>query len=87
MLVGHVAVGFLGKRVTPKVPLGALVCAGLFADLLWCVLMIAGIEELRLISRGTTLLNSIAVYNISYSHSLLSGAVLGGVLVHRRARR
>jgi hypothetical protein len=36
MLVGHVAVGLIGKRVDPKLSLGTLLLAALLADLLWC---------------------------------------------------
>src|SRR5436190_18042736 len=47
MLAGHPALGFIGKRVEPKLSLGTLVLAALLCDLLWCVFMIVGIEQVR----------------------------------------
>lgn len=48
MLVGHVAVGLVAKRVVPRVSLGTLLLSSLLADLLWCVFLIAGIERVQL---------------------------------------
>ena len=92
MLVGHVAVGLVGKRAAPKVSWGVLVLAALLADLLWCVFMMAGIERLEIIQPGTTLMNSAVTFQISYSHSLaidgLWAGLFGGAyyLVRRDAR-
>ena len=35
MVLGHIAVGFAGKRVAPKTSLGTLLLAPLFLDALW----------------------------------------------------
>jgi membrane-bound metal-dependent hydrolase YbcI (DUF457 family) len=45
MLVGHYAVGFLGKRAAPRVLLPALMMAALFPDFLTFILQMAGIEH------------------------------------------
>ena len=45
MLVGHYAVGFLGKRAAPHVPLPVLMMAALFPDFLTFILQLAGIEH------------------------------------------
>jgi hypothetical protein len=45
MLVGHYAVGFLGKRAAPHVPLPVLMIAVLFPDLLTFILQLVGIEH------------------------------------------
>ena len=92
MLAGHVAVGFIGKRIAPSLSLGTVVLAALTADLVWGLLLIAGIERFEIIQRGTTLMNSITVSEISYSHSLLMDTVwaalfAGAYLACRRDRR
>lgn len=45
MIVGHYAVGFLGKRAAPGVPLPVLMMAALFPDFLTFLLQLAGIEH------------------------------------------
>jgi hypothetical protein len=87
LLVGHVAVGFLAKRVAPGVSLGTLVLAALLPDLLWCAFMIAGLEGVEMIKPGTTLMNSTVVSRMDWSHSLASGALLGGAFVIFRRNR
>jgi len=76
MLVGHLAVGLLGKRVAPAVSLGTLTLAALLADLSFCLLAIAGLEHVRIVEPGPTLTSS-AVFDLPYSHSLLGGAIAG----------
>jgi hypothetical protein len=76
MLVGHFAVGILAKRVTPEVSIGTLTLAALLPDLLWCVFMLAGFEHAQ-VKAGS---GQIIAIDASYSHSLLMGAVWGGLL-------
>ena len=52
MFIGHFAVGFAAKRFAPRAPLGWLIGAALFLDLVWPVLVLAGIEVVRPQSRG-----------------------------------
>jgi hypothetical protein len=47
MFIGHIAVGFASKRFAPRTSLGLLVAAAMFADLLWPVLLLLGIEQVR----------------------------------------
>jgi hypothetical protein len=70
MLVGHVAVGLAGKRIVPQVSLGLLVLAGVWADLLWCGFLIAGIEHVEIARRGARLMDSTVISQIGYSHGL-----------------
>jgi membrane-bound metal-dependent hydrolase YbcI (DUF457 family) len=79
MLVGHVAVGLAAKRVTPRVSLGTLVLAALLPDLLWCVLLLAGIERVE-IGPGRGAANYLAASDIAFSHSLLMDATWGALL-------
>ena len=75
MLAGHVAVGFLGKRIAPSLSLGTAVTAAVVADLLWGLFLIAGIENFEILRRGTTLMKSDVATHIAYSHSLAMDAL------------
>jgi hypothetical protein len=94
MLVGHVAVAFIGKRTAPKLSLGTVMFAALLSDLLWCVFMIAGLEHV-VVKPGVTVVSGMRAVDvleaseISYSHSLLMTAIWGAVLslVYFSARR
>lgn len=81
MFIGHFAVGFAAKRVVPRVSLAALLIAALFADILWPVLVLLGVETVR-IAPGTTRFTPLDFVSYPWSHSLLLliawGALLGG---------
>lgn len=79
MLVGHVAVGFVSKRIEPKLSLGTCLLAPLLADLLLFVFVIVGIERIEFGS-GAGAAQFLHAVNIAYSHSLLMGAVWAGLL-------
>jgi hypothetical protein len=49
MFLGHFGVAFAAKKAAPKASLGALVFAAQFADLLWPVLLLLGIEKVRIV--------------------------------------
>ena len=68
MLVGHLGVGLIGKRVEPKISLGTWILAVLLADLVCFPLLIAGVERFH----GS-------VGDIPYSHSLLMDALWAGL--------
>src|SRR5436190_1917039 len=85
MFVGHFAVGLIGKRIEPKVSLGTLVLAAMLPDFVAFVLMIAGIEGVRfkpgvVVTPGMRALDALEVSQFTYSHSLLMGAIWGGLL-------
>lgn len=79
MLVGHFAVGLAAKRIQPGVSAGTLVLASMFADLLWCVLMLAGIEHVQFkpVSGAGNYFNA---SNILISHSLAMDGVWAAML-------
>lgn len=79
MLVGHFAVGFAAKRAAPTLSLGTLVLAAMLADLLWCVFMIAGIEQVQF-KPGVGAANYLTALNIAWSHSLLMDALWAALL-------
>ena len=79
MLVGHVAVGFAVKPFSPRLSLGLAVFAAMLADVLWCVLMLAGVEHVQF-TGGHGAANYLVATDIAWSHSLATG-VAYGVLV------
>ena len=76
MFLGHLALGFAGKRAAPRASLGALFAAGQFADLLWPVLVGLGLERV-LIVPGTTAVTPLDFVSYPWSHSLLMMATWG----------
>ena len=55
MFIGHFAVAFGIKRAAPEVGLGTAIVAALFLDLVWPVLVAAGIEAVKIDPRNTAL--------------------------------
>ena len=79
MLVGHCAAALLAKRAEPRVSLGTAMLAALLPDLLSVVLQIAGIEHVRA-NPGLKGIYAVDLYDIPWSHSLLTNAVWGAML-------
>ncbi len=79
MFLGHYAVGFGSKRAAPKASLGTLILAAQFLDLLWPILVLAGIEHVR-IDPGNTPLTPLDFYDYPVSHSLLTALAWGAAL-------
>ena len=85
MFVGHFAVSLIGKRLESKISLGTLVLAAMLPDFVTFVLMIAGIEGVRfkpgvVVTPATRAIDALEVTEFTYSHSLLMGAIWGGLL-------
>jgi hypothetical protein len=78
VLVGHVAVGFVSKRVEPRLSLGTCLLASLLADLLLFAFVIAGVERIEF-GPGLGAAQFLHAVNIGYSHSLMTGAVWAGL--------
>ena len=74
MFLGHYGVALAAKKAAPRVSLGTLAMAGVFLDLLWPVLLVAGVEHVR-IAPGITRVTPLDFYDYPISHSLLT--VLG----------
>ena len=77
MFIGHFAVAFAAKKAAPKVSLGTLVLAAAFLDVVWPVLVLAGIERFRIVP-GITAINPFDFTYFPWSHSLLMTAVWSG---------
>lgn len=87
MFVGHLAVALAAKSRAPRVSLGTLVAATFALDLLWPVLVLAGVERLH-IEPGITAWNPLAFDHYPWSHSLLMAAIWGvaAATAHRALR-
>jgi hypothetical protein len=81
MFIGHFAAGFAAKRVVPRVSLAVLLVAALFADILWPVLVLLGVESVRIVP-GATRFTPLEFVSYPWSHSLAMlvvwGACVGG---------
>jgi hypothetical protein len=73
MFLGHYAVALGAKRAAPGTSLGTLFLAVQFLDLLWPILLLAGLERVR-IAPGLMAANSLDFVHYPISHSLLAAA-------------
>jgi hypothetical protein len=82
MFLGHYGLAFAAKRVAPGTSLGTLVFAAQFLDELWPILLLLGVEEVRIVP-GLMRASPLDFVHYPISHSLLMaagwGIVLGGV--------
>ena len=91
MFLGHYAVAFGAKSLAPKTSLGSLIAAAAFLDLVWPVLVLAGLEVVR-VDPTATKFTPLDFVSYPYSHSLLTsvgwGLLFGGVymLIRRDVR-
>jgi hypothetical protein len=88
MFLGHFAVGLAAKRAAPTVSLGTLFLAVQLADQLWPLLLLLGLEHVR-IAPGATRMTPLDFYDYPISHSLLAlvGWGLGFGALHFARRR
>jgi len=90
MFIGHFAVALAAKRATPRTSLGWLFAACQLSDLIWPVLLLAGVEHAH-VAPGNTAATPLAFDHYPWSHSLLMtivwGIVLGGIYVAYRGDR
>ena len=88
MFVGHFALAYAAKRWVPHVSLAVLFAAAQLADLMWPVLVAAGLEHVR-IAPGFTAATPLEFISYPYSHSLLALLMWGAVfaLAATRLRR
>lgn len=92
MFIGHFAVGFAAKRVAPEVNLGLLFVACQLLDLIWPVLVLAGVERVA-VDHAATAMTPLDFQHYPFSHSLVMsllyasvfGLAVGSLLKSRRA--
>ena len=73
MFVGHYGVSFACKGVKRRLPLWLLFFAVQFVDILWSILILLGIEKVRIVP-GITATNPFDLYYMPYTHSLVAAA-------------
>ena len=86
MFLGHLALGYAAKRWLPQVSLAVLLAATQLADLIWPVLVAAGVEHVRIIP-GFTASTPLEFLSYPYSHSLLALLVWGALFAWIFSRR
>ncbi len=84
MFVGHYGASFAGKKVDTTVPLWVLFLAVQWLDVMWSVLVFAGVEKVR-IAPGFTGTNPLDLYYMPYTHGLITALLwsFGAMLVYR----
>jgi hypothetical protein len=75
MFVGHYGVASAAKPAAKHVPLWVLFIAVQWLDVVWSVLVLLGIEKLRIVP-GFTQANALDLYYMPYTHSLAGAAAL-----------
>jgi hypothetical protein len=86
MFIGHFAVGFAAKRAAPRTSLATLMVAAQLVDLVWPILLLLGIEAVR-IDPGNTAFTPLDFEYYPWTHSLamvVAWAVAFGVVYRLR---
>jgi hypothetical protein len=88
MLLGHYGVALAAKRVAPRTSLGATAFAAQWLDELWPILLLLGVERVR-IAPGLMAANPLDFVHYPFSHSLLMTAVWAALVggAHYALRR
>jgi hypothetical protein len=68
MFVGHLGIAFAAKRAAPRTSLGTLVAAAVLLDLVWPVLVLAGVERVR-VDPGNTAFTPLDFEHYPFTHS------------------
>jgi membrane-bound metal-dependent hydrolase YbcI (DUF457 family) len=74
MFLGHYGLALAAKRASPRTSLGTLVFGAQFLDELWPILLLAGVERVRIVP-GFMSASSLEFTWYPWSHSLLMTAV------------
>jgi hypothetical protein len=84
MFVGHYGLSFAIKSVQRPIPLWVLFIAVQLLDVGWSVLVLLGIEKVRIVP-GITASNPLDLYYMPYTHSLVAaiGWAVAGIMLGR----
>jgi membrane-bound metal-dependent hydrolase YbcI (DUF457 family) len=88
MFIGHFAVALAAKKAAPRVPLGTLVLAAQFVDVIWPFFLLLGAEHVR-IDPGNTPFTPLDFTHYPISHSLAAAivwSIVVGAVYHLRRR-
>ena len=77
MFVGHYGVAFAFKSERNQIPLWVLFVAVQLLDFLWAPFVLLGIEKVRMVP-GITATNSLDLYYMPYTHSLVGALIWSG---------
>ena len=79
MFLGHYGVAFAAKRASPTTSLGALAFAAQFLDELWPILLLTGVEQVKIVP-GLMAASPLDFTYYPFSHSLVM-AIVWGILI------
>ncbi len=79
MFIGHYGPALAGKALDKRIPLSLLFLAVQWLDVVWSVLVMLGVEKLRIV-KGLTQGSSLDLYYMPYTHGLIGAAALAGAL-------
>jgi hypothetical protein len=91
VFIGHFGVAFAAKRVAPEVSIGTTMFAAEFLDMIWPVLVLAGVERVE-VKPGVSVVTPLDFVHYPWSHSLATAALWAALFgaahfaIRRRAR-
>ena len=74
MFVGHYGPSFAAKAARNSIPLWLLFIAVQLLDVCWSILVLLGIEKVRIVP-GITATNPLDLYYMPYTHGLIGAAL------------
>lgn len=74
MFVGHYGASYAIRAARPAIPLWLLFIAVQLIDVVWSLLVLAGVEKVRIVP-GITASNPLDLYYMPYTHSLVAALV------------
>jgi hypothetical protein len=77
MFVGHYSVAFATRKADASIPLWVLFLAVQWLDVIWAPLILLGVEKVRIVP-GFTATNSLDLYYMPYTHSLVAAILWSG---------
>ncbi len=91
MFIGHYGPAFGAKAILRSVPLWVLFVAVQWLDIVWSILVMAGVEKLNVIP-GFTQGSALDLYYMPYTHGLIGALILsaifgGGVAAFNKSKR
>ena len=79
MFLGHYGVAFAARRAAPRTSLGTTIFAAQFLDELWPVLLLLGLEQVRIVP-GLMAASALDFVSYPISHSLATAAGWGALI-------
>ncbi len=80
MFIGHYGPSFAIKAVRPAIQLWILFIAVQLVDVAWAILVLLGVEKVRIVP-GITASNPLDLYYMPFTHSLVAAALWAGVAI------